>query len=307
MAEPRALLLSFEAGHRRDARILIYEKQSSEGGARVYTAGEWPRRAARGLVRQAEPYMSDEDSRLAERVRLLRKRKGWTVAETARRAGLSTSMLWKVENGQTSLTYQKLMRLAKGLEVEVAELFSVEAPDDAVVPGGRRVIERSGGAPDLDFAAKIHHFQATHLARKHYFPIVVDVRARADDGLTPEAHGGEEFAYVIEGQLEFICEGYAPARLQVGDSVYFDASLKHRYVAVDDKGAKMLCVYSAPSAQRGAISKQETASHSRAMQLLAKARSAHVNHSSATSNGVRSTGSSSPSHRSIRGNSHLKK
>ena len=215
--------------------------------------------------------MSDDDSRLAERVQLLRKRKGWTVAETARRAGLSTSMLWKVENRQTSLTYQKLMRLAKGLEVEVAELFSVESPDD-VVPGGRRVIERSGGAPTVDFAGNLHHFLATDIARKHYFPIIVDVRAKPNDGLNPEAHGGEEFAYVIEGQLEFICEGYAPARLQVGDSVYFDASLKHRYVTVDDKGAKMLCVYSGPSAQHGSTAKQESGNHSRAMQLLAKAR-----------------------------------
>lgn len=215
--------------------------------------------------------MADDDSRLAERVQLLRKRKGWTVAETARRAGLSTSMLWKVENGQTSLTYQKLMRLAKGLEVEVAELFSAEAPDD-VVPGGRRVVERSGGSPTVDFAGNLHHFLATDIARKHYFPIVVDVRAKPGDGQGPEAHGGEEFAYVIEGQLEFICEGYAPARLQAGDSVYFDASLKHRYLSVDEKGAKMICVYSGPSAQRGATVKQETGSHSRAMQLLAKGR-----------------------------------
>jgi transcriptional regulator with XRE-family HTH domain len=222
---------------------------------------------------RGELHMSDEESRLAERVQLLRKRKGWSVAETARRAGMSTSMLWKVENGQTSLTYQKLMRLAKGLEVEVAELFSVEAPDD-VVPGGRRVVERRGGAPVVDFAGNLHHFLATDIARKDYFPIVVEVHAKPDDGLKPESHGGEEFAYVVEGQLEFICEGYAPARLQVGDSVYFDASLKHRYLSVDDKGAKMLCVYSGPSDHRGTLSQPETGSHSRAMQLLAKARSA---------------------------------
>jgi len=215
--------------------------------------------------------MTSEESRLAERVQLLRKRKGWTVAETARRAGMSTSMLWKVENGQTSLTYQKLMSLAKGLEVEVAELFSVETPDDAV-PGGRRVIERNGGAPVVDFAGNLDHFLATDIARKHYFPIVVEVRARADDGLSPEAHGGEEFAYVIEGQLDFMCEGYAPARLQAGDSVYFDAALKHRYVAVDERGAKMVCIYSSPSAQRGAVSPHDAGGHSRAMQLLANAR-----------------------------------
>lgn len=211
--------------------------------------------------------MSDEDSRLAERVQMLRKLKGWTVSEAARRAGLSTSMLWKVENGQTSLTYQKLMRLAKGLEVDVAELFSVEAP--GVVPSGRRVIERSGSAPVVDFAGNLHRLLATDIAQKLYFPIIVEVHAKADHEQGPEAHGGEEFAYVIEGKLDFICEGYAPARLEVGDCVYFDASLKHRYVSVDARGAKILCVYSSPSAQHGSVSQQPAASHSSAMRLLA--------------------------------------
>src|SRR5262245_37721286 len=116
--------------------------------------------------------MSDEDSRLAERVRTLRERKGWSVTEAARRAGLSTSMRWKVENGQTSLTYQKLRRLAEGLEVPVAELFAVEAsPATDAMPGGRRVVERKGEAPVIDFAGNLHHFLATDIAQKHYFPI----------------------------------------------------------------------------------------------------------------------------------------
>ncbi len=124
----------------------------------------WPERRvfeAGGLSRWI--HMADDDSRLAERVQMLRKRKGWTVTEAARRAGLSASMLWKVENGQTSLTYQKLMRLAQGLEVDVAELFSVEVPD--AVPGGRRVIERSDSAPIVNFGGNLHHFLATDIAR----------------------------------------------------------------------------------------------------------------------------------------------
>lgn len=201
---------------------------------------------------------------------MLRKRKGWTVTETARRAGMSTSMLWKVENGQTSLTYQKLMRLAAGLEAPIGELFAVEAT--GVLPAGRRVIDRKGTAPVIDFGGNLHHFLATDLAQKHYFPILVEVSATAGDGQEPEAHGGEEFAYVIEGTIEFLCEGYAPARLRPGDDVYFDASLKHRYVCAEGKVAKMLCVYSSAAALHGMHSSAEAAGHPKAMQLLTKAR-----------------------------------
>ena len=82
--------------------------------------------------------------------------------------------------------------------------------------------------------------------------MVVEVGASMDDHHWAEAHGGEEFSYVMEGVIEFRCEGYAPARLEAGDSVYFDASLKHRYLSALPTPARMICVYSnAPVALAG--------------------------------------------------------
>ncbi|MEP7246741.1 MAG: cupin domain-containing protein, partial [Gammaproteobacteria bacterium] len=147
-------------------------------------------------------------------------------------------------------------------------LFAVEAAD--VVPGGRRVVNRKGDSPVVDFGGNMHYFLATDIAQKHYFPIVVDVGASVDDNHAPEAHSGEEFAYVIEGVIEFRCEGYAPARLEAGDSVYFDASLKHRYVCAQGAVAKMLCVYSNAPGLRGFHSSGVSEGHSRAMQIFTK-------------------------------------
>ena len=209
--------------------------------------------------------MVNGQSKLAERVHTLRERKGWTLAETASRAGMSTSMLWKVENGHTSLTYQKLMKLAEGLGVPVGELFEKE--ETSVQPGGRRVIDRKGELPTADFGGNMHHFFATDIAHKHYFPVLVEVRARPAETKDAEAHGGEEFAFVLDGAVEFRCEGYAPAILQAGDSVYFDASLKHRYVCAEGELAKMVCVYSSTN---GVQSHSLAANHPLAMQVLSK-------------------------------------
>jgi len=209
--------------------------------------------------------MANGLSKLAERVHTLRERKGWTLAETASRTGMSTSMLWKVENGHTSLTYQKLMKLAEGLGVPVGELFEVE--ETTAQPGGRRVIDRKGELPTADFGGNMHQFFATDIAHKHYFPVLVEVRARPAETKDAEAHGGEEFAFVLDGAVEFRCEGYEPAILQAGDSVYFDASLKHRYVCAEGEVAKMVCVYSSTN---GAQSHSLAANHPIAMQLLSK-------------------------------------
>jgi transcriptional regulator with XRE-family HTH domain len=214
------------------------------------------------LDERLEDAMSDETSVLGACLKRLRTRRGWSIAETARRAGLSASMLWKVENGQTTLTHGKLARLAEGLQVPIGELFSPAEP--ATHKSGRRVVDRRGTAPVIDCSGNLHHFLGTGIASKHYFPCVIEVNADGD-GSDAEKHGGEEFAYVMDGRIELHCEGYSPVVLDAGDSVYFDASLKHRYLRVDGP-ARLLCVYSHPEHLQQELA--DTEPHSRAMQLL---------------------------------------
>jgi mannose-6-phosphate isomerase-like protein (cupin superfamily) len=160
---------------------------------------------------------------------------------------VSVSMLWKVENGQTELTYSKLAKLANGLEVPIGELFADQAPP--VRKGGRRIVDRAGSGPSIDVQDNLHRFLAAEVARKHYFPCLVEVAATGD-GQDGESHGGEEFAMVIDGQVRFHCEGYEPVVLEPGDSVYFDAALRHRYLKAGANPARMICVYSHPEHAR---------------------------------------------------------
>ena len=156
-------------------------------------------------------------------------------------------MLWKVENGQTTLTYGKLAKLAAGLEVPVGELFA--DPANTVRKGGRRVVERLGSGPTVDVKDNLHRFLATDLSQKHYSPCLIEVSARGD-GSDAESHGGEEFALVLDGRVRFHCEGYEPMLLEAGDSVYFDAGLAHRYLQAGETPARLLCIYSHPEHAR---------------------------------------------------------
>ncbi len=188
--------------------------------------------------------MSDESSLLSRRVKALREERGWSIAELARRTGVSVSMLWKVENAQTTLTYGKLAKLAAGLEAPIGELFA--HPEPSVRAGGRRIVERRGSGPVVDVSSNQYRFLATEIAHKDYSPCVVEVAATGD-GADAETHAGQEFAYVLEGRVRFVCEGYAPVILELGDSVYFDAVQAHRYLTIDGAPARILCVYSHPS------------------------------------------------------------
>jgi transcriptional regulator with XRE-family HTH domain/quercetin dioxygenase-like cupin family protein len=208
--------------------------------------------------------MSDEKSLLSRRVKALREQRGWSIAELARRTGVSVSMLWKVENAQTTLTYGKLAKLAAGLDAPIGELFA--QPEPGVQAGGRRIVERRGAGPVVDVGSNLHRFLATEIAHKDYSPCVVEVAATGD-GADAETHAGEEFTYVLEGRVRFVCGGYAPVILEAGDSVYFDACQAHRYLCVDAAPARILCVYSHPkTAAQEAGARVEP--HSAAMRLL---------------------------------------
>ena len=68
------------------------------------------------LIRIARQDGGDETAEplnLGERVRELRKGRGWTLEQAAKQAGLARSTLSKIENGQMSPTYEALKKLAE--------------------------------------------------------------------------------------------------------------------------------------------------------------------------------------------------
>lgn len=62
--------------------------------------------------------------RLGDRIRKLRKARGWTQAEMAERVGIDRSFLADVERGKRNISILNLELIAKGFKVSLAQLFS---------------------------------------------------------------------------------------------------------------------------------------------------------------------------------------
>ena len=74
----------------------------------------------------------------------------------------------------------------------------------------------------------------------------------------PARHTGEEFALVLEGAVELHTELYAPARLEAGDSIYFDSTMGHAYLAAAPGRCRVLAVCSGGEAHlREAMARQD--------------------------------------------------
>ncbi|MGH8129107.1 MAG: helix-turn-helix domain-containing protein, partial [Gammaproteobacteria bacterium] len=183
-------------------------------------------------------------------LRALRKRKHWTLAEVSARTGLPISTLSKIENGKTSLSYDKLARLSAGLEIDIAQLFEAGTADPPSTISGRRIVTRAGTGLAIETENYSHLYPAADLLSKRFIPIVAEPHARslAEFGELIR-HAGEEYAYVLEGTVELHTDLYAPTRLETGDSIYFDSGMGHAYIAVGAGRCRVLSICSATQSQ----------------------------------------------------------
>ncbi|MGQ3003004.1 MAG: helix-turn-helix domain-containing protein [Hydrogenophaga sp.] len=178
--------------------------------------------------------------RLGEHVRRIRADKELTLEEVARRGELARSTLSKIENEQTSPTFEVLLKLATGLGVPMDELL---APRTMPPPSGRRSITRAGQGRQHTATNYTHEFLCTDLTHKNVVPSKARVHARSTKDFPDWVrHDGDDFMIVLEGAVELHTEFYEPTVLNVGDSAYFDARMGHLCISVSPEDALVLWV-----------------------------------------------------------------
>lgn len=178
-------------------------------------------------------------------LKAIRAKRGWTLADVSRRTGLTVSALSKVENDKIALTFEKLVRLSNGLDIDVAQLFgsAVEEQPARVEGATRRSVTRAGEGQAIEVEGSNYIYLATDLLHKRMIPILGEVFKR-DISEYRELlhHDGEEFVFVVEGVLELHTALYTPIRLETGDSVYFDSAMGHAYVSIGEGPCRILSV-----------------------------------------------------------------
>jgi len=206
--------------------------------------------------RIAEAALTDQPapgSRVAKpgaALKALRRKHGWTLADVSRRTGLPASTLSKIENDRMSPTFDKLARISTGLQIDISALFGDAGADSQPAAGGRRCIVRAGEGKGIETRNYSHLYPAWDLLNKRIIPIVAELHARSlEDFGELIRHPGEEYAYVLEGEVDLYTSMYAPVRLKAGDSIYFDSGMGHAYIAASDGPCRVLSLCSAPETQ----------------------------------------------------------
>lgn len=192
--------------------------------------------------------LSNSRVKVGAAIRTKRVAAGLSLAELATRVGVALSTMSKMENGKISISFERLDSVSRALDADLAEFLGPEALAAlSVVPaktyGMRRSITHPDTCPVLDAGSYLEWFHGSDMLQKRYQPIVAELLIDdiADYGPFTQ-HSGEEFNYVLEGVMEFHTEIYAPARIEAGSSIYFDAEMKHAHVKVGKGPCRMLAI-----------------------------------------------------------------
>ncbi|HXP66884.1 MAG TPA: XRE family transcriptional regulator, partial [Steroidobacteraceae bacterium] len=178
------------------------------------------------------------------------RRQGWTLSGVSEKTGLPVSTLSRIENDQISPTYDQLTKLSVGLSIDLAQLLSGDTEEAKPIQTARRSVNRVGDGQLLDTPMQSLRYLSVDLTNKQFAPIIGEIKARSlQEAGEFHRHAGEEFLFVIAGELELHSESYMPLNLRAGESVYFDSGMAHAYVSVGKERCKILSICTAPFEQ----------------------------------------------------------
>lgn len=175
---------------------------------------------------------------LGQRIRELRKTKGWTLKDLASRLSISVASLSGIENEKAVLDLERLVAISEALGVrpdvlfprsrtchfEIMQRTTLESRPAATL----KVIDQTSGT-----STAYHNLLrplADAFVGKHIEPFHIEVRPVTKRDLQFICHHHEEFFFVLRGEVECLLktpEGLVRETLAPGDCMYFWSYLPH--------------------------------------------------------------------------------
>jgi transcriptional regulator with XRE-family HTH domain len=163
---------------------------------------------------------------LGKRLRALRKEEGLTLVQLGQRVGLSASYLSQIERSVTMPSLARLTAIASALDVEVRYFFEEDASSPCVVRSNQG--KRLGSTADA-----MVELLSADLTDKQIQPYCLVCQPGASRN-QPPTHPGEEFGFVLTGQLT-VTVGEETFVLKAGDSIHYQTLQPHSWRNEGDK------------------------------------------------------------------------
>ena len=190
--------------------------------------------------------MSDKN-RLGVKVKTMRETRNLSLEDLAERANLKVDGIKKIENGELIPGLTPLLKIARALGVRLGTFLDDQQDIGPVVTrkDENREITRFSDKENPDHSDLDFYSLAQNKSGRHMEPFMIDIFPSSEESFKLSSHEGEEFIYVMDGEIEIIY-GKDTYVLKQGESIYYDSIVKHHVHSHGTEAAKILAVVYAP-------------------------------------------------------------
>ena len=187
----------------------------------------------------------DKNTKFATKVKSIRERQNMSIDELAEKSGVKKEILEDIENGETIPSLTPLTKMARALGVRLGTFLDDETQAGPIVVRNgepENVIYFSGREDETHSSNLEFHPLGAGKIDRSMDPFIIDITPDENPDLS--SHEGEEFIYVLEGEVQLIY-GKDTINVSAGDSLYYDSVVDHHLHAINGK-AKILAVLYTP-------------------------------------------------------------
>jgi len=181
-----------------------------------------------------------EQVALGERIQVVREMRGLSIEDISSRTGITILTLKSIEANKILPPLGQLIKLGKALDMKMGYFLSagVEKPMTVVRKGRGQAVARYGGRKSKQHGYTYESL-APEKANRMMEPFIVTLMPA--DISESSTHDGQEFIYVLEGDMEAKV-GDVTELLHPGDAIYYDSSQPHLVKAAGKTKTTILAV-----------------------------------------------------------------
>ena len=192
--------------------------------------------------------MSENRTIVGSKIKRIRESKNFSIEEISERSGLSTEQITSIENDDQLPSLGPLIKIARALGVRLGTfLDDCDDLGPVVCRAEDHLSSSISFSNDAADARKNmeYHSLARQKAGRHMEPFIIDIQPNEEKDFSLSAHEGEEFIYVLSGEVE-IAYGKKVYSLKAGDSIYYDSIVMHHVHGASGKAARILALIYIP-------------------------------------------------------------
>lgn len=188
-----------------------------------------------------------DKNEIGAKIKNLRESREITKEELSKETNVSLELINSIESGDVVPSLTPITKIAKALGVRLGT-FLDDAPQNGplIVKNGETnsVVYFSGEENQTDVSALEFHSLGAGKNDRNMEPFIIDVHTENGE-FNLSSHEGEEFIYVLEGEIE-VKYGQDSFIVSKGDSIYYDSIIPHHLHSHNGEISKILAVVYTP-------------------------------------------------------------